>query len=363
MREVDGRLFYRFRIKGFAYSGALDEEATVRGLERATRRLVEIREACKAGRYEEATISPMPFSNAVGAFLDWKAGEVRSSTVRRIAVSFSSALVFFGGMPIHTLHAGKLEDYKAARRGDGIREITLKHDMQALRQLLDYGVKQRWLPRSPMAEVARVKADPRREFLLDAESERYYLAAAQAVCPDLADFARLLLLTGMRPGELMALRWSSIVGGCIVIGQAKTDAGNREIPVLGEIEAVLQRRAAAAAKSTKPGAAEWIFPGDRGEHRKSFQFSHNKALESSRQSWVLYSLRHTAISRWVNGTAANAYQPFMSLPVAQKLAGHRKIETTMRYVKTTGEAQRAGMARFLGVTDPQPEGSLEKRKI
>ena len=56
----------------------------------------------------------------------------------------------------------------------------------------------------------------------------------------LRDIVEVNLLTGMRRGEILSLRWSQIAGGFIYLHETKTDEST-QIPVSQDLEAVLKR--------------------------------------------------------------------------------------------------------------------------
>lgn len=85
----------------------------------------------------------------------------------------------------------------------------------------------------------------------------------------------LLLLTGMRPAEALALRWCDVEGGVVhitrslswtseggKIGKPKTDAGRRHIPLPDYVLQVLAER---KARQDKIGAEDLIFGNAAGK--------------------------------------------------------------------------------------------------
>ena len=65
-----------------------------------------------------------------------------------------------------------------------------------------------------------------------------------------ADIIRLLLLTGCRRNEILALRWSAVEDGKLVLGDSKT--GPRQVPLNTQARGILGRQ--------QRGGSPFVFP-------------------------------------------------------------------------------------------------------
>lgn len=346
----------RFRlVAGAEYTGSTGYAAIGRNLKAALRKLEDVRRRIDAG--EESTLrrTPKPFSDAVAVFNDWAKGEYREhpATARRLSMSMTSMVAFFDRMPVHTLTAGAVEDYKAWRRSCGIRDITLRHDLHALSKLLQYAIKQNWAWRNVVREVA-IPSDRGavRQHVLSLAEERAYFAAA-ARWPDLHDVARLILLQGLRPEEAMRLRSADvdIEAGLLTVVRGNTAAAKRTLRLVDEAAAILAARV----------EGEYVFPGRQGQKQlTTLQKQHDKALKASGTNFVLYDLRHTFATRM-----AEAGCPLATLAA---ILGHANLRTIERYVHVGREAQWEAMERFgarLSAFRPLPDtadSDLEGRR-
>ena len=129
-----------------------------------------------------------------------------------------------------TLHAGAVDDYKAWRREQGVREVTLRHDLHALSQVCQYADRQGWMEGNPVRLVKMPSdRDSRNERVLTNEEERTYFEAARGLVA--GDVGRLILLQGMRPDEVLSTIKDSIdlAVGSLVVEQSKTRAGRRTL--------------------------------------------------------------------------------------------------------------------------------------
>ena len=100
---------------------------------------------------------------------------------------------------------------------------------------------------------------------LSPEEQARILDAAIALrSPILRSIVPVLLLTGMRPGEAMPLRWSQVdlFERIITVGRAKTSSGTgRSIPINAELLEVLSaHRQWFIGRFGEPGAQHCLFP-------------------------------------------------------------------------------------------------------
>jgi integrase len=74
----------------------------------------------------------------------------------------------------------------------------------------------------------------------------------------------------------------------------------------------------------------------------------NKTLEF--ENFDLYSLRHTCLTRWA---------PYMDPWTLMRLAGHRDMATTMRYIHPEDEPTRQAMQRARDSVDRRAKEAVE----
>ena len=178
---------------------------------------------------------------------------------------------------------------------------------------------------NPCRAIEKHPERGRERFLTDAEFARLGRVLDEAVdagaaSPVAAAAIRLLMLTGCRKGEVLALRWTDVDldAGELRLAQAKS--GPRAVqlppPAVRLLEA-LPRRA----------GNQWVFPGRTPDGRCS-ESALDNAWRAVREAAKLedvriHDLRHSFASR--------ALALGETLPVIGKLLGHSDIETTARY--------------------------------
>ena len=204
---------YRFTINGQEYAGSTGLPATERNRKAAERIEKDQREAAVTGRATEAR---KDFATAAGEFIAWcKDVEYRNqaSTAQRIAVSFASLVAFLGDMSVVGIGAREVEAYKEHRvRVNGVKDVTLRHDLHALSLFFQYAERMRWRDGNPVREVTMpsdanaVRIHP----LTRNEEERYFKAAFNVVDRaghrNLYDVGRTMINQGCRPEDAMSSR-------------------------------------------------------------------------------------------------------------------------------------------------------------
>lgn len=122
---------------------------------------------------------------------------------------------FFGGRPIDKIDRARVESYLLAKKRDGLSSKTIANHLTFLHGLWSFAVKRKWVARNVVALVDRprpARFKDRRIRLLAREE----LEALLRAVPDdpLGAVERPLYLcaamTGLRQGELIALRWCDV---------------------------------------------------------------------------------------------------------------------------------------------------------
>ena len=178
---------------------------------------------------------------------------------------------------------------------------------------------------NPCRSIEKYPERGRERFLTDAEFARLGRVLDEAVgigtaSPVAAAAIRLLLLTGCRKGEVLALRWTDVDldAGELRLPDAKS--GPRAVqlppPAVRLLEA-LPRRV----------GNPWVFPGRAPDGHYSagaLDYAWQAVREAAKLEDVrIHDLRHSFASR--------ALALGETLPMIGKLLGHNDIETTARY--------------------------------
>ena len=209
--------------------------------------------------------------------------------------------------------------------------------LDVLAQVLGHAVLRGDLPTNPARGVCRNPGRRATRFLTRAEIGRLH-AALDAHRPrgtgaQQADIIRLLLLTGCRKSEIIALRWAEVDGDRLLLRHAK--AGPRTVFLSNEAQAIV-------ARQRRTGA--FVFPAadDPARHRSLELSLWRKVRRTAGLEGVrLHDLRHTF--------ASHAVMAGVPLPVVSQLLGHAQLRMTLRYAhvsdrETEAAAERIGTA-------------------
>jgi len=216
--------------------------------------------------------------------------------------------------------ASRLDHLSASRINCGLRPLR-----RALNLAVEWGKIQ-----TPI-KIKLAQGERMRDRVLSDKEIEDYLSA----CPQpWRDAATILRGTGMRPGEVFALRWPNVLlngtGGLIQVTEGKTKAARRMLPMVPEVYAVLKER---WESQNKPYEG-WVFPsGSREGHfnKDSAKVQHKKALDDSKvKPFEPYCLRHTALTRLAE-SGCDAF-------TLARIAGHSSITITQRYCDPQAEA-------------------------
>ena len=156
---------------------------------------------------------------------------------------------------------------------------------------------------------------------------------------DLADLITVASYSGMRQGELLKLRNKDcdFASDRLLIGGEKaftTKSGEfRPIPMHDRFRKILSDRCSQSSSQVRVLGDEWS-----NKDQVLRAFNKVKKLAGFDETYVFHSLRHS-FATW----HADAGTPIRTL---MSLMGHRNIETTLRYAKTTDKALTAAQEQI-----------------
>jgi integrase len=270
---------------------------------------------------------------------------------------------------------GLIHDLEATGRAPG----TVRNVIVPLRKILADAVRQGLLIANP---ASNVDLPPAQDFvgqdIPPEHTDAIREALAELAKPDplrsdepdffFAHLFDVALATGLRLGELRALRWGDVdfERTLIRVQQAysrrtlkrpKTEAGNRSVPLFASAEAAMRELAARAFARDRFADDQLVFATERGTQLDGSNFNHkvwSKALQAAglgewttdgqrKRRWKnryrFHDLRHTAVSRLVAEGA--------DVKLVQAVAGHSKSSLTLdRYTHLTDERVREAARRF-----------------
>lgn len=189
-------------IRGY---GALNESTGETDLQKAeiylTKRLEEIRRVAIYGEQPDVT-----FRQAAIRFLK---EECPTKSLERAGIALDWLLPFIGKKQLDEIHDDTLAPFKAARKRAGVKASTINKELGYVRRILILAARKwrtsgrKWLLEAPL--ISMMEGKPRRPYPLEwAEQQRLFALLS----PRQARMALFAVNTGVRQGELVALRWS-----------------------------------------------------------------------------------------------------------------------------------------------------------
>jgi integrase len=273
---------------------------------------------------------------------------------------------FFGDRALERIDADLLRRFLRAKKEEGLATKTITNQLIFLHGLFAHSVKRGWVAVNPVAAIDRPRApasDPDIRYLDLDEVE----ALLRAVPDDALGHTEhtlylVAVMTGLRQGELVALRWMDIdwQAGRIRVrrnytrqafGTPKSRRSSRSVPmtnrVAGELERHFQRSAFQADDYLVVCHPHTGHPLDASKLRKRFK---GALARAALRSVRFHDLRHTF------GTlCAAAGVPPRTL---QEWMGHTQLSTTEIYADYAPSNQENDMVEraFAGSPNAAADG-------
>jgi integrase len=343
-------------IRGY---GTLHESTGETDLPKAeiylAKRLEEIRRVVIYGERPRVT-----FEKAAKRYLQ---EECPTKSLERAGIALDRVLPFIGRMELDEIYDDTLAPFKKAREAAGIAAGTINKELGYVRRILILAARkwrtagEKWLLEAPL--ISMVAGQRRRPYPLEWVEQRRLFSLLR---PHQAQMALFAVNTGVRQGELVALRWSWEVNvpeldtSVFLISGAFTKNGDDRVIVLNEIA----RRVVERERGRHP---EFVFTYKGKPVKRLNTSAFRKAREAAGVGDCrVHDLRHTFGYRL---RAAG-----VSLEDREDLLGHRSGRMTTHYsapdlarlieaVNRICKVKQATILRLVG----QKSGSSVVRKV
>lgn len=290
----------------------------------------------------------------LGDHLTWWLDEVhqqkiRHTTYARYRFALDKHIVpELGNIPLHKLTAQMIQSLYNSKAKEGQSPSSIQSMHNVLHKGLSYAVQARLIPYNPSDNVSLPRQIKRKVKPLTLEQAKLLIQVAQG--SHLEMLIMLALITGMRHGELITLRWEDIdlekgtiyvhrTGGYqskkyrgisgFLEGEPKTEAGERIIPISKKLcEELKQYRSRQNEKRSKAGTA-WkelnlVCPNSRNGNfldHTNVRESFYRLLKKAGLPLVhIHDLRHNA--------ATLMRSRGVDLKVIQEILGHSSMDIT-----------------------------------
>ena len=257
-----------------------------------------------------------------------------------------------GGLPLRDLGIAQIEACLSNLKQKGHATSTLRSVRATFATVLRSAVKRGYLEKNPAHGVVIREGDSKKEWrFYSADQVRMLLSVLTEPC---ASVVAIAVLTGLRIGEILGLRWKRIdlLGATLEVaenyssgefGSPKTRSSRRVIPISSALARVLENH---RARMNPASPEELVFQTPKGTPLSDKNL-YNRELAPAcdrigqpRVSW--HSFRHTHQTLLHDSGA--------SLKTSQELLGHSDLETTLNvYTHTIPASHRMAVERVGGV--------------
>ncbi len=191
--------------------------------------------------------------------------------------------------------------------------------LRTVRRILSLACEWKVLQTAPRIKLRKEKE---RTAVFTAERERAFLDAAPQ---PLKDVFLIVQDSGMRPDEVIRMRWDNVLWdkNLIFVPDGKTDKAKRHVPLSDRVRSLLRVRAQGSTN-------EWIFPSKRTKKGHISYFPVAKLFAETRRKaglpgdLVLYSARHSFATDMLDKTG--------NIVLVGRMLGHQSVTTTQRYL-------------------------------
>lgn len=251
-------------------------------------------------RFQMTRDVPVTFKELIrrGAEPLWKGKSYYNTAVSNLF----DACEIMGNPRINEIDTDMVAEYAQVLLGH-VKPSTVNRKLSNLHTLLKYAHDREWISRMPKMDWQ--KEDNERIRWLTKEEEINLLAALPQ---PYSAFCEILIHTGMRRGELLNLKPEDVDGDYARLWKTKTGKA-RSVPLSDRAKELIAR---------------WVpFTFELSPLRTAWLKAKRDIGLEDDPNFVMHTLRHTTATRMLDTTG--------NIAVVQKMLGHAKIATTMRY--------------------------------
>lgn len=233
----------------------------------------------------------------------WK-GLVYEKTAYRSCEQF---IEIVGDLPLEHVTTLTLDYWKRSIAVTKVSPSTINRKLVNIHSLLRYAQERDWLTKMPKMSWER-EGEGRIRWVSKEEEQIILATLASWGEHAVASFVTVLIETGMRRGELLGMQSDQLDGSWARLWKTKTKTP-RSVPLTPKAQEILRH------------SLPWKI--DEGHIRRVWEKVRASMGLKDDKDFVLHTLRHT--------TATRLLKKSKNIAMVQKMLGHKKIATTLRY--------------------------------
>ena len=227
----------------------------------------------------------------------------------------------------------KLENTPSPFKKNGqvvmLAPASIVHVLSLIRRLINFAIKRGYAQRSDNLYFEMPRVDNQKtEVLTDDQLERFIAALDEEPNQDATALIRLALVTGMRKGALLGLKWEDCDFERDIITLKGTSAKKGKTDYIPMTPAAKNILLAISERTS-----DYVFPGKNGQKRTDFRRIANRVKKKAGlpdDFRPLHGLRHNFASRLASSGDVELY-------TLQKLLTHSSPQMTQRYAHLRDE--------------------------
>jgi len=268
--------------------------------------------------FEKVKAKEISFRQMVEKFMK-KYGKSRQET------SLKHLLPVFGNLALVDITTEKISDYIDWRL-ETVKPATVYQDFALLRRMFNVARREwKWTRENPVADLSFTVGNKNaRDRWLSFDEEKALLSCCSPLW--LRGVILFALNTGMRRGEILALKWSSVdIKRMLITVERSKNGEKRSIPMSMTLSSLMK-------KPMLVSISNRVFPHSVSAVKDAFDRARDKAQI---KDFKFHDLRHTFATRLV--------QHGVDLYKVKELLGHKTIAMTMRYAHHCPESLRSSI--------------------
>lgn len=243
---------------------------------------------------------------------------------------------YFRGRPVASISDDEILAFKAARRGQGVSDKTIRRNLAVFSSMLEKAAKgpYRGIPNPVKGHLPVVHGDDHRIRW----EEKPVIHRLATMCETVvADAVILAAYSGLRQGEIRNLEWARVDLHRNLIHLTPDDQKNKRystVPINETVRGVLLRRKRWCAEN-RPDC-RYVFSDDKGKPlaKEYVYWRFQKAVEAEGiQDFTFHDLRH-CFCTWLILAGVD-------MRIVKELARHRDLRTTEKYIYLSTEHLKA----------------------